>query len=219
MSDMEKSKACSQCKQIKLASEFNTTKRLKSGLTSECKNCKSILDANYRARNKEKIATNHKRWSQENKQHILDKNIQWRIANPERYKASQKKSAIKHRVKKRIYNKAWSEQNKELHRKLIADWQRLHPESKRRSANKRRAKVMNSRAEEYTEAQVIEKYGENCHLCLLPIDFNAPRRVGREGWQNGLHIEHLIPIDKNGPDILENVRPSHGLCNLRKGHR
>lgn len=216
---MEQSKACSVCKQIKPVAQFNKNKRIKSGLTPECKSCKSIADANYRARNKKKIAANHKKWVEQNKQHVLDKSIAWRIANPERYKEAQQKSAIKHRAKKRIYNANWSASNKELHRQMIADWQKRNPESKRRSANKRRAKVMATRHELYTEQQVIEKYGTNCHLCHLPIDFDAPRRVGRNGWEKGLHIEHLVPIDKGGPDILDNVRPSHGLCNLRKGAR
>jgi len=216
---MEQSKPCSVCKQIKLFSEFNKTKRLKSGLASECKACKAKADANYRARNKEKIALNHRRWSLENKEHILAKGYEWRKANPERYKQAQQKSALKHRVKKRLYNQKWSAANKELHRQIIAEWQKRNPESKRRSANKRRAKVMANRHELYTEHQVIQKYGTDCHLCQLPIDFDAPRRVGRNGWENGLHIEHLVPIDKGGPDILDNVRPSHGLCNLRKGAR
>jgi hypothetical protein len=216
---LEKSKACSVCKQIKPNTEFNKNRRLKSGLSSECKVCKSIADANYRAKNKQKIASNHKRWSVKNKEHILARNIAWRKANPERYKAAQQKSAIKNRPKKRLYNKEWSAANKVLHRQMIADWQKRNPESNRRSANKRRAKVMATRHEIYTENQVIEKYGTDCHLCHLPIDFDAPRRVGRDGWEKGLHIEHLVPIDKGGPDILDNVRPSHGLCNLRKGAR
>ena len=45
---------------------------------------------------------------------------------------------------------------------------------------------------------------------------NAPRQTGLDGWENGLQIDHLIPISKGGPDTLINVRPTHGLCNLRK---
>jgi len=31
-----------------------------------------------------------------------------------------------------------------------------------------------------------------------------------------LHIDHLVPLAKGGSDTLENVRPAHGICNLRK---
>ncbi len=46
---------------------------------------------------------------------------------------------------------------------------------------------------------------------------NAPRKPGIPGWEFGLHIEHVVPISKNGADALYNVRPSHGICNLQKG--
>jgi 5-methylcytosine-specific restriction endonuclease McrA len=29
----------------------------------------------------------------------------------------------------------------------------------------------------------------------------------------------LIPISRGGGDTLENVRPAHAKCNLRKSHR
>jgi len=36
-------------------------------------------------------------------------------------------------------------------------------------------------------------------------------------WHSpGLQIDHVIPIVKGGPDTLNNVRPAHGLCNIKK---
>jgi len=32
----------------------------------------------------------------------------------------------------------------------------------------------------------------------------------------GLHIDHVMPLSKGGPDTLENVRPAHGSCNVKK---
>jgi 5-methylcytosine-specific restriction endonuclease McrA len=43
-----------------------------------------------------------------------------------------------------------------------------------------------------------------------------PRQTGLKGWENGLQLNHFIPISKGGPDILENIRTIHGLCNLCK---
>jgi 5-methylcytosine-specific restriction endonuclease McrA len=71
----------------------------------------------------------------------------------------------------------------------------------------------------YTTAQVIETYGTNCHVCSGPIDMEAQRSPGKPGWERSLHIDHLVPISKGGPDNLENVRPSHGLCNIKKKDR
>jgi len=114
----------------------------------------------------------------------------------------------------RIYNRLRYQKNNRAHvtakyRSLNLDKVRARERSKNRS---RRAKITMP----YNELQVIALYGGDCYLCGLGIDFMAPRKCGIEGWENGLHIDHLIPLAKDGVDTLDNVRPTHGLCNLRK---
>ena len=70
----------------------------------------------------------------------------------------------------------------------------------------------------YSENQVILTYGTDCHICKLPIDFSAPRKVGLPGWEKGLHIDHVFPLSRGGLDILENVKPAHGQCNVIKNN-
>jgi len=86
-------------------------------------------------------------------------------------------------------------------------------QARERSKNRRRRASITS---DYNELQVIATYGINCYLCDLEIDFMAPRKCGVPGWETGLHIDHLVPVSKGGSDTLENVRPTHGLCNLVK---
>ena len=117
-------------------------------------------------------------------------------------------------VASRVYNRARYQKNNRAHvtakyRAANLDKVRARERSKNRS---RRASASSS----YNELQVIATYGTNCYLCGLEIDFMSPRKCGVEGWENGLHIDHLFPISKGGADTLENVRPAHGLCNLRK---
>jgi hypothetical protein len=104
--------------------------------------------------------------------------------------------------------KAWRSNNKDVSRKI-----------NRKHENKRRALKLGNGHEEYTEEQILELYGINCNICSLPIDLNATRRIGKPGWENGLHIDHVVPISKGGPDMLSNVRPTHGLCNIIKKDR
>lgn len=66
---------------------------------------------------------------------------------------------------------------------------------------------------------VLETYGSICHLCNEEIDITLPRQAGMPGWENGLQIDHVIPLSKGGDDTLENVRPSHGKCNIRKHNK
>lgn len=75
-------------------------------------------------------------------------------------------------------------------------------------------------AKDYFSANtVIETYGTNCHLCGGEVDLLAPRTPGQPGWERSLHVDHVIPLSKGGDDTLENVRPSHGKCNVRKHNR
>lgn len=68
----------------------------------------------------------------------------------------------------------------------------------------------------YTDQDVLDTYGTNCHICNEAIDFEAPRQCGRPGWELGFHVDHVHPISKGGVDTLENVRPAHGKCNIIK---
>ena len=86
-------------------------------------------------------------------------------------------------------------------------------ERERSKTRKRRASITIP----YSESLVISVYGTKCYICSNEIDFNSPRKAGITGWENGLHIDHVIPLSKGGVDTLENVRPAHGKCNLAKG--
>jgi len=80
----------------------------------------------------------------------------------------------------------------------------------------RRAKKLGNDHEPYTLEEVIEVWGTDCYICTLSIDFEAPRQVGQEGWERGLHLDHVIPLVYGGPDNIDNVKPTHGKCNLMK---
>jgi 5-methylcytosine-specific restriction endonuclease McrA len=98
-------------------------------------------------------------------------------------------------------------------------YRKNNPQISRNHMRRRRAHKLNNGVEVYTELQVLETYGTDCHICNGPVDMSAPRSTWYPGWENGLQIDHLIPISKGGPDVLSNVRPSHGKCNKSKGAR
>jgi 5-methylcytosine-specific restriction endonuclease McrA len=87
----------------------------------------------------------------------------------------------------------------------------------RRMASKRKALKKSNGHIPYTDEEVFETHGRDCHICLEPIDFNAPRQAyTADGWELGLQFDHLIPLSKGGSDTLDNIRPSHALCNMKK---
>jgi hypothetical protein len=160
---------------------------------SACQPCKNAESARTKARyaaNPIGQKTANKRWAELNKEKRKASNLTWYHANKER---------------KQALNKAWKVANPEAVRDMG-----------RRNSSKRRALISGNGHEKYLETEVLSTYGTDCHICQIPIDFNAPRLQGTEGWELGLHIDHLIPISKGGTDTLENVRPAHGKCNLEK---
>lgn len=121
-----------------------------------------------------------------------------------------------------IYNKKY--QNPEFRQELSDNQRKWNKENRirRRELNRKHSRIRRSKAlgngvSKYTEAEVLEMYGTDCHICQTPIDLKANRQPGKPGWKKGLHIDHLVPILRGGPDTLENVRPAHGLCNTSKG--
>lgn len=91
-----------------------------------------------------------------------------------------------------------------------------NPDIKRRAEARRRARKLENGFEHYTEQQVLDLYGINCHICNKLINLKASRYAGADGWEDSLHLDHVTPISKGGPDTLDNVRPAHAICNLQK---
>ena len=182
---------CTKCKETKPATPefFYRNSAYKSGLRSHCKDC--VIK--YRKNNREKISEANKKYRKSNLEKIKQSKKEYREANPEKIKELKKK---------------WAQANPEKDR-----------EGRRRNERKRRALKLQNGYSPYTEAEVLNLYGTNCHLCGQPIDFEAPRRFNKPGWELGLQMDHVIPISKGGPDTLENVKPAHGLCNITKNNK
>lgn len=83
--------------------------------------------------------------------------------------------------------------------------------------SRRRARIKGNGWAPYTEEQMLSKYGTLCYLCNEEINLQAPRSSGAPGWERSLWKEHVVAIANGGSDTLENVKPSHALCNLNKG--
>lgn len=100
-----------------------------------------------------------------------------------------------------------------------AQYHKENPHKSRENRRRRRAILLGVLVEKYTEKEVLELYGYSCHICGEVIDLEAPRMQGTDGWEKGLHMDHLIPVSKGGADVLDNIRPAHAYCNLSKGSK
>ena len=54
-------------------------------------------------------------------------------------------------------------------------------------------------------ASVIERDGLVCGICFGEVE------------ANDVHIDHIYPVALGGKDVMDNLRVTHSLCNMRKG--
>ena len=115
-----------------------------------------------------------------------------------------------------LKGREWAKANVEKTREYNRKSYQKNPNQALIRVRSRKIKMMGNGIEPYTLEQVLEEYGSVCYLCEQNIDLTLPRKIGVEGWQYGLHLDHVTPISKGGPDCLENVAPAHAICNLNK---
>lgn len=99
----------------------------------------------------------------------------------------------------------WREENMERDRDAHRKWAQENPLRVREIHKRRKLRVKNAFVGRVDYDLVIEQYGFICHICNKEI----------AGFGD-LHMEHVIPLARGGPHSQENLRPSHGVCNLRK---
>ena len=196
---MEKYKTCNRCQVSKPLSSFNKDKSRKDSFSYRCKQCH--VELSKASFDNQQAALYANRYYRKNKDAINEKARAKRANNP-----------TSHREYKRDYYA----RNKARINKLSNEWRKANPEPNRRAKNKRRFALKQLRHEPYTVQDVLNKYGTDCHLCNEPINLEAPRWTASSGWQEGLHIDHVVRVRDGGEDTLDNVRPAHGKCNLQK---
>jgi hypothetical protein len=194
-------KVCSKCREEKPLDMFSKDSAKKDKKRSYCRPCDSKKASLWGKNNPERKSVNARKASKnyrtKNPEKVQIDNSKFRSLNPE-------------------YGKNWRKTNPEKSR----EYSKRHYSKGLKKAlernRKRRALLAATLHSPYTELDVLATYGTDCYLCNKPIDLTAPRWTKYAGWEQGLHIEHVVDVALGGPNVLENVRPSHGLCNLQK---
>lgn len=120
-------------------------------------------------------------------------------------------------ARKKLTEKLYTLKHAEKRRAIAKQWALDNPDKIRARNRRYKARKLACKTSVYTEKEVLDLHGFNCHICLEPIDANAPRTTRLKGWEKGLQIDHVVALSQGGSDTLQNVRPAHGLCNLNKG--
>jgi 5-methylcytosine-specific restriction endonuclease McrA len=162
-------------------------RREKTPMCQECKDFLTAYKAEYYLRNREYKIAYTAKYRKENQEKIKAGKKLWEANNRDKVQASKRKSYYK------------------------------NPGQSLAKRNRRRARILGNGYIPYTLEQVLEEYGSVCYLCEVSIDLTLPRKAGTPGWEMALHIDHVRPLYKGGSDSIDNVAPTHALCNLSKG--
>lgn len=223
-------KRCTQCGTPKIFEAFSRNRTRPDGYDSQCRDCRRIrnqADAERRhayarqwyGTNKERARAKRKAWYEANREKALtqerkrcDVNREesreysrnWRLNNPEKKRESDRRWHEANKDKTRDYEQNNREKRRESSRRLRAK----HPERYRAKTQRRRAKLAGVGGRGVTVADMQAMVYCQQGLCAY---------CERDGQK--LTLDHVIPIDQNGPHDPDNCCMCCGVCNSSKCNR
>jgi DNA-directed RNA polymerase subunit M/transcription elongation factor TFIIS len=195
-------KACSMCWVIKATSQFNKKSTASDGLDPHCRTCNSAMhatrkatDADYSRRHRESAMKSARK----------------------RYPG--RRDVISQQGKKRraefVIKNASRVKDPNVLRRCGGQCGQMLPETEFR-LNRGDKSGLRARCNHCSDAwkrarqACLKAYGDPggqcCYLCGTSIAEKS------EAW-----VDHVIPQSQGGPDTAENVRWTHGACNLARG--
>jgi hypothetical protein len=218
-------KQCLGCGELKPEEAFAKNKSKRGGRETQCKSCSKL----YRERTADARREYQKKYYTEHAEYFREKSrdyhaehreaiiVKLRISYREKieyHKEYHKQYYVKNRDRMLAYGAAYNEAHPEVRRK----WFRAYRDTDagklqhRLSQGKRRAKMSSQEPIEQSDidairaAQTDKKGRLICWSCGKPI-------VGE------YHLDHWVPIDKDGAHIPGNLHFMHVKCNLKKSSK
>lgn len=205
-------KCCTKCGISKHVSGFGKHIKGGGGLSAVCRTCKSILDAEYRTNNAEKVKARKAAYYAANREKIRNDQRLYREANKDNLNALAKERSRK-----------WRESHLELARKRSRDCVKRsrencpekHKESDRKyrenNPEKVRLKCANRRARKRAGGKLSKGIVER----LLKLQRGKCVCCGRN-LGNDYHIDHIIPLALGGSNTDDNIQLLRAECNIQK---
>ena len=168
---MEEAKRCSHCKEYKPLEMFCRNKRTKDGLHFVCKECTSVYQKSYRARNRDELIAYSKAYWRKNKEALKEYHRKYFQDNKENIM-----------TKHREYDKNHLEQRREYNKKYY----RTHPDRVKESGNRYRRNNPEKRKAHLLVQYAIRKgelLPQCCEYCGVQKaeahhdDYNKPLEV------------------------------------------
>lgn len=188
-SDMSNSKACNNCKQIKELDLFKAEKRTASGKASICHACHNQKMADYRKANLQEVKASQKKTYDRNRDKRIANSQKWAANNPDRRKQIEARYRANHRKEVQARSEAWRLDNLDRPREYKL---------------RRRARLHENGQLLILAKEVKKLYASSCFYC---------------GTNDRIEADHIIPVSKGGRHSIGNLVPACRWCNASKGNR
>lgn len=86
-------------------------------------------------------------------------------------------------------------------------WNAAHKDEVAQANHARRAVQNGVMTDRVMLSEVYEKFGGICGICGKPVS------------RQKATLDHMIPLSRGGPHVMDNAQPAHRLCNYKKGNR
>ena len=229
---------CIKCQEYKVFDDFSKHKRMAFGIQNKCKVCVKEYKKEYYEQNKERVKERNKEYYKQNTEKIKEIHKEYREQNKEKIRDTQKEYYGQNKEKRQRYNKEYREQNRERENKRMKNYRnkiknkygvsegtlRYRKDKNHKLKEKLRASNRHSlkRALEYYNNGKSDKLPiKSPSRLLLKLyeiqNHNCP--YCSNNMKDDIHIDHLIPLSKNGSNEVHNLILCCSSCNLRKSDK
>jgi 5-methylcytosine-specific restriction endonuclease McrA len=202
--DVAGAKKCSKCGLEKPFTEFYKAKQ-RDGYQAYCKDCKKGYSRQWAKDNPDKPAYYYAKMTPEQREHKRLGQREWTAKNKERKRESKAASYQRHRESNRIKMAAWYQAHKEEKRAESSQWRKNNRLKMKEFKSRRRARKKAAPGF-FNSEQLKLRLDEQDNRCAW-----CSRRV-----QTTLHVEHIIPLSRNGTNWINNIVFACGACNSSK---
>lgn len=155
---------------------------------------------------KEKKKAAAKDWYAANKEITFQRAMEWKLANPEKVKASGAARYQKDKDRIAKVGSAWHEKNKDRINARKSAWRKANPDAIRRGNHNRRFRksVNGGRLSPGITQKLMKLQQGKCAICKI-------------GIKSEVHLDHIMPLALGGTNTDQNTQLLCPRCNLRKG--
>ena len=200
-------RTCTTCPETDVTA-FTKERRTHDGLSSQCRACRNVGKAKYRAARRQELCQKQYDYASTHRENIRQRDISYQTSNRKKIQARKRAYNQANREKIRMRYNAWYWANRTRCATRMKAYAQAHPDILRAISRRRRARKNGAPINDFTRAQweaMKAHYGFRCVYCG-----KKPKR---------LEQDHLTPLSKRGSHTVTNIVPVCRSCNSIKGTR